>query len=1229
MKNACRLTVFVLFMSLGVSGILFAQSDLGRISGFIKDPSGATIANAKITVRNNTGLERQTTTNDSGYYIITNVPPGLYTMVAEVAGFQKYETINNKLDPSADLVIDATLTVGAATQTVEVSASAVQLQTESASVQKLITREQIDLLELNGRNPIGLAALVPGARSGTAASLTFAFSQGPANFNGSRNPENLITYDGAPATRTRSNGTSLGAADVDSTQEVEILGSNYPAEYGRTSGAQIRIVTKTGTQTFHGAAYEYLKNDAFNANTWTRNTNPLTAHVAPLKYNQFGYNLGGPFYIPGKFNTDKKKVFFYWGEEWVKYHFLESGSTVGSAGLLTVPTLKMRAGDFSELLDPNNPFVTRTVINPADPTKTKIKVPAYVTDPQSPLASQCGQVISYGPPVVQNTNGCFTGNIIPSNRLSPNGIGILNAWPIPNLASFIGGNGNWFAAKLHTFDQRKDTAGVDVNLTDKQRLRFHAMNYAYLEYQPLDGNTDRTPKFFNRPNKTGSVNYTWTLNPRMVNEVLISASEDVVLIPVDTANFFNRTNACAQSTVPCSLNYAYIFPTGKLLPNRIPTVNLTNFSQLSGGPYPSHSSGPIYDISDSFTWIKQNHTLKFGALWERSGEDDNDEINVQACPTCTNNQNGQFLFTDGRAGATGVAVANAALGLFDTYSEIGHRAYTIFRANMWESFAQDSWKTRQNLTLTFGVRYSVIVPYHALWGNMIVFDPRFYDPARAVTISPTTGLIQGTVDPKTGLVIGTGADTYNGMVIPGSGFPSSAQGRVPEADPAQFDFSRLFRGVPDHYSDIQWGEIQPRLGVAYQFNKKTVFRAGGGRYTTRLGVSDSIFLGGNPPFQPNARVDNGLADNPGAGGAANIPLLVTSQSQAFKPPESWAWNVTYEREMFWKSLVSVGYVARRGLHLQREADINQPTTATMAQNPGVNPNALRPYKGFGSIRQTDNVANSIYNSLQISWNRRYSGGLQFGVSYTLSKSMDDGSNQRDVVPDTYDISMLWGPSEFDARHILVFNYLYDLPIFKNHSTILGKLLGGWQISGVTQFQTGLPCSVTVGNVDYTAIKGATPATSVAGVGLDSNFGCGANGQYWVVNGKPKIIGTFGPNGQWFSTTNPDGSSIFSAPSAGTFNTQRVRDLIYQPGFQNWNLGLFKAFPITEKTGFQFRAEAFNFINHPNWCGGSGCSGTTNIGLNPTNLATFGKVLTKGGGVGGGERNLQLSLRAYF
>src|SRR4051812_21894291 len=357
--------------------IAFAQSDLGRISGFIKDPSGATIPNAKITVQNQSGVQRQATTNEAGYYTITNVPSGLYTMRAEAQGFQRYESKDNKLDPSSNLVIDATLVVGAVTQTVEVSAATTQLQTESASVQKLVTREQIDSLELNGRNPVGLASLVPGARGGTLANASPFLTQGPSNFNGSRNPENLILFDGAPATRTRSNGASIGAADVDSTQEVQILTANYSPEYGRTSGAQIRVVTKTGTQQFHGAAYEYIRNNNLNANTWARNSNPLTQFAAPLHYNQFGYNIGGPVYIPGKFNTDKTKMFFYWGEEWIRYHFTESGSSVGSAGLLTVPTLKMRNGDFSELLDPNNPFVTRK-------DASGNKIPVLIKDPQSP-----------------------------------------------------------------------------------------------------------------------------------------------------------------------------------------------------------------------------------------------------------------------------------------------------------------------------------------------------------------------------------------------------------------------------------------------------------------------------------------------------------------------------------------------------------------------------------------------------------------------------------------------------------------------------------------------------------------------------------------------------------------------------------------------------------------------------------------------------------------------------
>jgi len=1181
--------VLLLCAALWSPGTLLAQSDLGKISGFVKDPSGATVPNAKVSVRSNTGgVERQTTTNESGYYVITNVPPGLYTMTVEAQGFQKFESKNNKLDSSADLVIDASLAVGAASQTVEVSAAAVTLQTESATVQKLVTREQIDSLELNGRNPIFMANLVPGTRGGNLANLSFAFSQGPSNINGARTPESLITYDGAPAVRTRSNGTSLGSADVDSTQEIQILTTDYAAEYGRSSGGQIRIVSKAGGQDFHGAVYEYARNTIFNANPWQRNANPRTTKItAPVHYNQFGYNIGGPFYIPNHFNTGKNKVFWYWGQEWVRYVFTDTQ-------LQTVPTLLMRQGDFSELLVKN--IFTGN--------------PVQLVDPK--------------------TGAPFPGNIIPppgtattGSTATPNGLGILNAWPVPNLTTPIG-TSNWFFSASHPQNQRKDTYAVDLNLTSKQRLQFRRVYFTFWEYQPLDGNTNETPKYFNRPNQTNSIDHVWTLSPNKVNEALFTFSLDQVYIPIDAAHFLDRTKGAAQGPGLFGLNYPYIFPASeKLLPTRIPSVNMTNFSTLNGGPYPSHSTGPIFDVSDSFTWIRGNHTFKFGGLYEHSGENDNDEINVSACSTCTNNQNGQFGFSNSGsnfirpgyvAATSNAAVANAALGLFDTYSEIGHRAYTIFRGSMWEGFGEDTWKVKQNLTLTLGARYSAIVPYHAAWGNMIVFDPTFYDPALAPTVDPATGLITGTP---------TISQLYNGMVIPGSSFPSNASNHFPEASSGLYN--GLFRGVPDHYSDIQWNDIQPRVGIAYQLNNKTVIRAGGGRFFTRLGVSDSIFLGGNPPFQPNASVSFGSVDNPGGSGTNAVPLVVTTQSKAFKNPESWAWNFTVERQLPWNSIVSVGYVAHRGLHQQREADINQPTLAQRAANPTANINAVRPYQGYGTIRRTDNVANSIYNSLQVNWSRRFKAGLQFGASYTLSKSMDNGSNQRDVVPDTYDISMLWGPSEFDVRHIFVANYLYQLPFLHNRNDFLGKALGDWQISGIVQYQTGTPCNAIQGGQDY------------AGIGQDANFGCGNNGQFWTLNGNPSLVKAFGPNGQWFQTclvavsagqTCPDGTTpgttderIFRPPVKGTFVTQRVRDILYQPGLENWNMGLFKSFPITERYGLQFRAEAFNVWNHPNW---------NNPSLNPSNLSTFGKVLTKGSGSSGnGERNLQLSLRFYF
>jgi predicted heme/steroid binding protein len=1143
--------IFIALILALAASLAFAQSDTGAISGFVKDPSGSTVPNAKVTVRNESGLERTANTTDAGYYIITNIPPGNYSVAVEAAGFKKFTTAGAKVEPSSTLSIDATLTVGAATETVEVTAQAANLQTESASVQRDVTRQQIDSLELNGRNPIFMANLVPGTRGGNLSGLSFSFSQGPSNINGARTPESLITYDGAPAVRTRSNGTSLGSADVDSTSEIQILTADYSAEYGRSSGGQIRIITRSGTQQFHGAAYDYVRNTVFNANTWTRNhtLGPdflQLNQAAPIQYNQFGFNVGGPFYIPNKFNRDKNKIFWYWGTEWVRYRFTDTSNQ-------TVPSLAMRQGDFSELLNPSNFYY--------------------------------GKVVTIKDPV---TGIAYPNNVIPKSQLSPNGVGIMNAWPKPNLAVPINTSNTWYTAIKHPQNQRKDTLAVDFNLTEKQRLQFRRNNYAFWEYQPLDGGTPFTPKYFNRPNQTNSLNHVWTVAPNKVNEFLATFSLDDVYIPVNGAAFLDRTTV--------GINYPYIFPQGKLIPTRIPTVNVTSFSGLNGGPYPSHSAGPIYNISDSFTWIKGSHSIKFGALYEKSGENDNDEINVSACPTCTNNQNGQFSFTDTRSNrpGTGNAMANVALGLFDSYSELGQRAYTIFRGSMYEAFAKDTWKASQKLTIDYGVRYSVIVPYKALWGNMIVFDPTIYDPTKAVKIDPTNG----SVVPNSG-------DRYNGMAIPGTGWPDSSKGRFPESGDASLSY--LFRGnFPSYYSHIQWGQFQPRVGLAYQVTEKTVIRSGIGRYFTRLGVSDSVFLGGNPPFQPTANVSFGNADNPGGTQANSLPLTVTTQSRDFKNPEAWSWNLTVERQLPGSSVLTVGYVARRGLHLQREANINQPTPEVVAANPGVNIDALRPYKGYNSIRETDNVGKSMYNSLQVSLNKRFGHGLMFGLAYTLSKAMDDGSAQRDIIPDTYYAHNLWGQADFDVRHIFIASYIYELPFFKNQQGFAGRVFGGWQLSGIVQAQTGTPSSVAKG-------------TDYVGVGQDGSMSGG--GQFWAHTAIPDVLNQAALNSSndpyfWFATKDASGNPLFTQPTKGQFvHQENVRNIIHNPGFWNWNTGLFKKIAVTERTGFQFRAEAFNVLNHPNWGGAN---------FDPTS-SSFGKVTGKTGDV----RNMQLSLRFYF
>jgi hypothetical protein len=1153
-------------LSLAISLAGFAQSDNTQLSGFVKDQAGGAISGAKVIIKSDTrSFERVATTNSEGYFVVTQLPPGLFTVKIEANGFKQYVESGRKLDPNIPASMDVSLQPGQVTETVNITASTASVQTESAALGKVVEGSQIQYIQLNGRNPLFLALLKPGVNGGALGQFSFGLSTGGLNINGSRTQDNLITFDGAVGVRTRSNGTSIGVADADSTQEVQILTANYNAEYGRSAGGQIRIVTKSGARDFHGTAFEFMRNAALNANSFSRNklalgncdVNPKldNCRPSPFTYNQYGYNFSGPVILPGlKFNRDRNKLFFLFGQEWVKQR--QTSTTV-----TTVPSVGMRNGDFSELLNPSNRFYGKAVV---------------INDPLTGKPYANNIIPKAGSPGCGVTVTCA----------SPQGLALLNAYPIPT-PGFVGaGTANFTQSRPTTDDQRKTTISIDYYPTEKNQIRYRAQIYHYIGVSAFRANTDRAPQIIDRPNQTTSLNWVYTISPTWVNEFLAAASRDQVFIYVDTSSG-------AYKRSQYGINYPYLFNDPKEIQDKIPTINFGGvFTDLDGGPYPSSSKGPIYQFSDNITNIRGNHTLKGGFYFERAGQNDFDQINVSGVPGGTNNQNGRFEFRNTQANATGLDIANTAIGRFSSYAEIGNRSYTPYRGHMYEWFIQDSWKATPKLRLELGLRQSIIQPYYSLWRNMAVFDPTFYDPSKAAVLDRTTGFI----------VSGDLQSRYNGIVIPGDGFTDAAKGagRVAAANSGQFDF--LFRGVGKSYSEVHKKDFQPRIGIAYAFNDKNVIRAGAGRFMTRVGVSDSVFLGGNPPFQPMASIANGSADNPGGGTNRAFTQNITTQDPIFRNPETWTWNVTYQRELAFSTTVEVGYVGKRGLHGQRERNINQLQPGTLQANPGANADFLRPYKGFNTIRVTNNEANSRYNGLQLSLNRRFTAGFSFGAAYTLSKSSDDGSAQRDIIPNAYDASALYGPSDFDRRHALVVNFVYQLPFFKDKSSLVGKALGGWTISGVSQFQTGTPFTIATGD-DF------------AGVGP------GSGSQIWVVNGDPvlgdgdkKFASNNGDPNFWFAVKNADGSSIFVRPAAGTFNTQRVRNSIYGPGFQNHNLGLLKDFQIKERHTIQFRAEAFNWFNHPNWNGPD---------TNPTS-ATFGKITNKSS-----ERNLQFALRYSF
>jgi Carboxypeptidase regulatory-like domain len=1130
-RRVCRDLVGALVLLLTCASAAYAQFDRGTISGTIKDSQGGVVPGVTVVVTNPQNQQTRTTVTDgSGFYTFANLQSGRYDISAELQGFKKINRQGVQLDAAASLTLDFGLETGALTEEVTVTSEASLLQTDVA-VRKTVEAKDIELLSFSGRNPIGVPALKAGVIGGSFNNAGFdSLTTGGFNINGSRSDENIIYVDGAVASRTRSTGAIIGVQNADTVQEVQVLTANYMPEYGRSSGGQIRFVSKSGSSRYSGSASYFWRDESLQANTWSRNRGGGTQAEgpAPFDYKQYGYAFGGP--IPG--GALKDKLFFFGAQEWVDFFQVETRN-------VTVPTAAMRAGDFSELLGSNRFFSTPQIIrNPA-------------------------------------TGQPFPNNIIPSGMLSRNGVALMNLYPLPTPGFQGTGSQNATIESDNPRDQRKDSIRFDYRLNNNNQINYRFQRSNWVAIDAFRGDFPFARTDWERPNRTQNFNWTSTITNNLINEFAYSHSLDEVFIDVFTESGLHQRSRTG-------INYPYIFPENKEIEDKIPTINIDTFTGIDGGPYPAFSAGPIHTISNTSTLVKGRHTFKAGVVFEYSGEDDFDQINVSAIPGGTNNQNGQFAFRNSGTARSGLGMSDMALGVFTDYAELGQRAFTKWRSLATDIFVQDSWRPASNLTIEGGVRYVIWPPWYSTTNNIANFDPRFYDPAVAAVINPSTGRL-------------VGGSRYNGIVLPADGFEGDGNDLVVAQDPR---VQALFVGEPRGFSNTHYNVFEPRLGASYSLNEKTILRTSTGIFHNRVTLNDSTLLGGNPPFQPMVVVSNGSVDNPSGGGsgAADLPFGMQGQDVEFKHPTSYMWSAGIQREIPFGFIVDATYVGRRGLYLQRERNINQVPLGVIPANPDVNIAALRPYKGYGVIRLSENAAKSMYNSLQLSAERRYSNGLRLNVAYTLGKSEDNGSDKRNVLWNTYDDTIYWGPSNFDRRHVISISYIYDLPFWRNPTNLVQNLLGGWQISGATFMRTGTPFTIT--RTDDRANVGDGSIGQPVDLVGDVNSG---------VNGK-------------FSTGSDDNfvfnpAAFAQVPVGANRFGNSPRNNLRNPGDQQWDIAFFKNFAITNTQKIQFRVEMFNFPNHPNLSGPNG---------DITN-ANFGRSVSKSGD----RRDIQLALRYIF
>src|SRR5579859_171299 len=1149
----------------------------GSISGTVKDPSGAAISGATVIVTSpERGINRQMSSNSTGDYSQTALPEGYYDVIVTATGFKKFEARRVKLDVAEKARVDATLQVGAATTEVIVEGENVaQVETQSSELAGTVTGKEITQLELNGRNFTTLVMLVPGVSNQTGYDEPQVGINGNVSFsmNGGRVEYNNWELDGGDNMDNGSNSTLNVYPSVDSISEFKVLTSNYGAQYGRNGSGTVEVETKSGTKAFHGDAYEFVRNDAFNA----LNYNDQVSHggngkPAPYKKNDYGYTVGGPFFIPHVYNENKEKTFFFWSQEWRRDRTPASFNS-------PVPYSKERAGDFSDLCP--NPSTGSMDDCPTDPrTGAPFNLAATGPLPIDPVATALMPLIPVG------------------TIDSPGASSFVKNVTLPT---------NW----------REELFRIDHNINSKNRATFRYIHdsWTYLEPGPIwDAASFPTVQtFFNGPGVSMVARLTSNLSPTLLNEFVASYTTDH--ISFKSVGYWQLPSG--------GLPMGYLFNNGAA--GKLPAVYLSGgiydgIAQDPDGVWPEgpYNSNPTYTYRDNMTKIIGRHNLQFGAYIVTAQKNELSSLQL----------NGALTFDTGSKLSSGNAFADMLLGNIGSFGQGSKQVKFYNRYKIVEPYFQDDWRVTDRLTLNLGLRVSLEGTYRDRYHHAYNWDPALYDPASAPQVDPSTGaLVSGVGNPLDGLVVcGTTGGVLN--VPPPSSlsaFPAAAVGSVSAVGCSK---GHLFNPAPR--IGFAW---DPRGNgkTAIRGGYGIFFEHANGNEANTEGME-----GQTSPLLQSASQSNivgytSIGGSSGGGVAPAFPYSFYSIPNTVVWPYMQQWHLDVQHELPSHMVVTVSYVGSKGTHLGRQRDLNQLYPIAPGDNPyqpgqpitaadcatitnaglptvsgivngttvtgqtainlqtacGNDANPYRPFTGLSTITRLEDKASSTYHALQVAA-RRSVGALSLTAAYTYSHSIDDASDRYDGgFVNSYNLAMTRASSNFDERHMLNVGYVYDLPFFRKPG-LTQKILGGWQWSGIVALATGTPVTITNGS------------TYGDNAGVGNGVGTGSYPDQ-ISNPKQNIP----PKSALLS---PSYSEFFYNPNAFTTPTGLTfgnagRNSLRNPGRANFDMGIFKHFTIKEQTAFEFRAEAFNIFNHTQWSGyPSSFGGSDLFQVNSSHLA---------------------------